>query len=215
MPFALIFLIAAEADARDWLAKAKGKPFVYAARGRRDPFLFRTKSREPRVADVVDDSLLPIAVVRQELADDSKRAGQLTVTPRQVEAIARRALAELEAGNFERARSYAEQAQRKVGEDHPPELKQLIERIHRASELLTQRREAEEEFRKLPLTVDAIFWNPVEPVAMISGRTRREGEVLDNDLQIYRIEKSGVVFLYKNFLKIRKRLSWASGSGRR
>ena len=97
----------------------------------------------------------------------------------------------------------------------PPELKQLIERIHRASELLTQRREAEEEFRKLPLTVDAIFWNPVEPVAMISGRTRREGEVLDNDLQIHRIEKSGVVFLYKNFLKIRKRLSWGSRSGRR
>ena len=134
--------------------------------------------------------------------------------PEAVGATISTALAELHRGNFEKAQKLAGHAQRKITEEHSAELVQMVERVHRASVILTRRKEVEQDFRKLSLRVDAIFWKSDEPVAIINGRTRHEGDVLDDQLQIYRIEKSGVVFLYK-FMKVRKRLGWRFGSSRR
>lgn len=219
MFLALMFLTTAmttETEGRDWIEIAKGTPFVYAGAGRRDPFLFRTRVPTPPPIDLTEDGVETILEVRERFKKRPRtKPGETVADSRQVGQIIGRAKAELQAGNFRRAKTLAEQARRKVVKDHPPELMQTVERVHRASELLTQRRQAEEEFGKLSIRIDAIFWNLDEPVAMISGRTHREGDVLDNDLQIYRIEKSGVVFLFKNFLKVRKRLGWMSRSGGR
>lgn len=220
MFLALAFLTTAATpggDVGDWLLDAKGMPFVYSPAGRRDPFLFTTRVPAARPIEVSEDSLDIIRGARGRFAR-RRTAGQdekVGTDEQKLAEIINRARAELEVGNCQRSKSLAEQARRKVAEDHPPELMQMVERVYRAAELLTQRREAEQEFRKLALSIDAIFWNLDEPVAMINGRTHREGDVLDNELQVYRIEKGGVVFLFKNFLKVRKRLGWTFKSSKR
>ena len=198
----------------DWLAKIKGSPYRYAGSGRRDPFLFTIKAKEIAFIDSSLGVLGPVEKVFDEILKPTQGVTTKESTLPPVGATISTALAELHRGNFERAEKLAEHAQRKITEEHSAELVQMVERVHRASVILTRRKEVEQDFRKLSLRLDAIFWKSDEPVAMINGRTRHEGDVLDNQLQIYRIEKSGVVFLYK-FMKVRKRLGWRFGSSQR
>ena len=205
---------AGERDESDWLAKIKGVPYRYAGSGRRDPFLFMIRSKEVAPIDSSERVLDLADRIMTELLKPPEGGSAKEATLPAVGATIGTALAELHKGNFENAKNLAEHAQRKISEEHSAELVQMVERVHRASVILTRRKEVEQDFRKLSLRVDAIFWKSEEPVAIINGHTRHEGDVLDDQLQIYKIEKSGVVFLYK-FMKVRKRLGWRSGSSRR
>ena len=205
---------AAEQDEGDWLAKIMGPPYRYAGSHRRDPFLFRTKAKEIALIDSSLGVLGPVESVFGEMLKPTEGVTTKESTLPAVGPTISTALAELHRGNFGRAEKLARHAQMKITEEHSAELVQMVERVHRASVILTRRKEVEQDFRKLSLKVDAIFWKSDEPVVIINGHTRHEGDVLDNQLQIYRIEKSGVVFLYK-FMKVRKRLGWRFGSSRR
>lgn len=205
---------AVEGGEGDWLAKIMGPPYRYGGSGRRDPLLFMIKAKEIALIDSSLGVLGPVESVFDEMLKPTQGVTTKESTLPPVGATISAALAELHRGNFEKAERFAKHAQMKITEAHSAELVQMVERVYRASVILTRRKEVEQDFRKLSLRLDAIFWKSDEPVAIINGHTRHEGDVLDNQLQIYRIEKSGVVFLYK-FMKVRKSLGWRFGSSRR
>ncbi len=217
MLFALFFVTAAGAPRggeNDWLEVVKGKRFSYGPSGR-DPFLFREKVEQPVVYEVGRSAMGRVGEIAREFGKQrDQREEEIDLS--QPSRMVAEAMKKLEAGNYKDAENLALMAHRKLTKAHSADLRQQIDRVHRAAEFLLQRKDTEGGFRKLRLRVEAIFWNPDRPVAIISeagetGRTYHEGDILGEDLQIHKIEKEGVVFLYK-FLKVRKRLSWSFGA---
>ncbi len=177
------------------------KRFVYNRDGRRDPFLFRGKpelDEPPGIFPYLPEAPRP----RPETSPPPE------IEPDRLIEEIKEALGE---GDCRNAKRLVEWGSRRVGEDGLPDLAQRLESLRRTVNLLIERKRAEEEFENLPLKIDAILWNPDEPVAVINGRTRHQGDLLDNQLQIDRIEKTGVVFVYRNFLKVHKGLDWGLG----
>lgn len=181
------------------IEEARGERFTYFAGERRDPFLFRREFRKPifRPEPNIPDKP-PVIVPIPEPGIDPEPAR-----------LIEQAEKALRAGDYERAKDLAKQAKGKVTEGHPAALRQIIERDRRALAILMKRKHTEEEFRRLPLRVEAIMWIPDEPVAVINGRTHREGDVLDDRVVVHRIGKGEVVFLFKESFKFRKRLDWS------
>lgn len=174
--------------------------FVYNREDRRDPFLFRRKpelGEPPGIFPYLPEAPRP----RPEPSPPPEiEAGRL------IEEIKKA----LEERDYRGAKRLVKWGRRRAGEDGLPDLAQRLEDLQRTVDPLIERKRTEEEFANLALRIDAIFWRPDEPLAMINGRAYHEGDVLDNRLQIYKIEKGGVVFLYK-FLKVHKRLDWGLG----
>jgi hypothetical protein len=67
---------------------------------------------------------------------------------------------------------------------------------------LKQRQDVEAEFVGLKITVVGIVWNEQSPAAAVNGQVANEGTVLKlgaggQDVQVHRIRRDAVVFLYK------------------
>lgn len=86
------------------------------------------------------------------------------------------------------------------------DLTEKLDRLRKASEELKQRTDAERDFAKIDLAIQSIVYKERSPAAVINGMLVKEGQILlDSGLQIFKIRRGYVVFLYKNY-RIRKQM---------
>lgn len=77
-----------------------------------------------------------------------------------------------------------------------PGLAESVERVQLTAQRLKARAEIESEFRGVSIEIQGIIWEPTNPMALIEGKTVREGDVVEGAL-IEEIRTSEIIFNYK------------------
>jgi hypothetical protein len=77
-----------------------------------------------------------------------------------------------------------------------PLLTERLDRVLVTAERLKRRTEIEREFKAISIDIQGIIWEPTNPVALIKGRSVREGDVVEGAL-VEEIRTSEIIFNFK------------------
>ncbi len=179
--------------------------------GRRDPFEFRSPKTEEPVEDEVV-TRLPV---------DSGSTKPTRVKPRQPKRNLGReqnkvwALAESAASSAEehlslrqhtKAEELAAMALRRMKEINLKDqsLEERLVRLRATARRLAERAEIEREFRNLRISIQGIVWKQGKAVALINGKIKRSGDVVEG-ARIDDIRPNEVIFVLAKGVRVRKK----------
>jgi len=77
-----------------------------------------------------------------------------------------------------------------------PLLTERLDRVYATAERLKTRAEIEREFKGISIDIQGIIWEPTNPVALIKGKSVREGDVVEGAL-VEEIRTSEIIFNFK------------------